>query len=147
MPDAAFAQPEAGDSPGFMLWQVTSTWQRHISTALRPHRLTQVQFVLLASLLWLEHAGEPISQIALARHARLDPMMTSQVLRALAVRGLIARTPHPQDSRAKALTLTTAGRKLARKTVPLVERADADFFAALGAGRADLLRALRSLVG
>lgn len=145
MPDAAFSHPKDQDSPGFLLWQVTATWQRQIAAVLRPHRLTQVQFALLASLLWLEHSGEPIMQISLARHTRLDPMMTSQVLRALAARGLVLRTPHPQDTRALHLTLTKAGRRLAQAMVPLVEQADASYFAALGERRAGFLAALRTL--
>ena len=145
MPDAAFSHQKAADSPGFLLWQVTATWQRHIAAVLRPHQLTQVQFALLASLLWLEHSGEPVMQISLARHTRLDPMMTSQVLRALAARDLVERNPHPQDTRALRLTLTKAGRRLARAMVPLVEQADAEYFAALGQRRAGFLAALRTL--
>ena len=122
-------------------------WQRQIAAVLRPHQLTQVQFAFLASLLWLEHGGEPVTQISLARHTRLDPMMTSQVLRALATRGLVSRSPHPTDTRAKQLALTANGRELARAMVPLVERADADYFAALGEQRRAFLTALRTLAG
>ena len=62
--------------------------------------LTHVQFVLLAGTLWLEHKGAPPSQRELADHAGTDEMMTSQVLRTLAKRGLIlahrgrGRRPH-----------------------------------------------------
>jgi hypothetical protein len=58
-------------------------WQRAVARALRPHRLTQVQYAILASLLWLTRREDHVTQVRLASHARLDVTMTSQVLRAL----------------------------------------------------------------
>ena len=65
-----------------LLWQVTNRWQAAQRAALKPYGLTHVQFVVLASLTWLAADG-PVTQKALADHAALDPMMTSQVLRTL----------------------------------------------------------------
>ena len=114
-------------SPGLLLWQVTNQWQQAVRAALRPHGLTHVQFVLLASLTWLD-ADEPVTQKALAEHAATDPMMTSQVLRALEERGLVERREHPDDGRAKALAVTPAGADLANRTVGVVEAVDQQFF-------------------
>ncbi len=134
----------AHDSPGFLLWRATNRWQAAQRAALRPLGLTHVQFVLLASLTWLEAEG-PITQRRLADHAATDPMMTSQVLRALEERGLITRTPHPRDGRARMLAPTPAGAALANRAVVEVERCDRDFFEPLGAGVAGFTRALAAL--
>jgi DNA-binding MarR family transcriptional regulator len=141
-----FSVEEANDSTGFLLWQVTALWQREIARVLQPHDLTQVQYALLASLLWLSGRGEHVTQSRLARHAKLDAMMTSQVLRALESRGLLERRAHPTDTRARALRLTAAGRALTTRVVPIVEGADGAFFAGLGAGRAGLNRNLLALI-
>lgn len=141
-----FNAEEAHDSPGFLLWQVTSLWQRRISAVLRPHDLTQVQFALLASILWLAQRESAISQVALARHAKLDVMMTSQVLRTLEGRGLITREVHPEDPRAKALSLTRSGIALAWLAIPAVEQADREFFAALGKRQSPFMDDLRRLI-
>src|SRR3954469_2227589 len=94
-------EPESADaSPGLVLWQLTNRWQAAQRAALKPFGLTHVQFVLLASLTWLD-ADEPVTQRRLADHAATDPMMTSQVIRVLAERGLVLRTPHPDDARAQ----------------------------------------------
>jgi len=45
-------------------------------------------------------------------------MMTSQVLRALEIRGLVNRALDPADGRVKRLTVTAAGQRLAVRTVP-----------------------------
>lgn len=129
-----------------MLWRVTNAWQAAQRSALRPFDLTHVQFVLLASLTWL-HGEEPVTQRHLAAHAGTDPMMTSQVLRALEGKGLVERHPHPRDARARALQVTPAGLELANRAVVAVEEVDARFFGPLGAEGADLTRMLARLAG
>lgn len=134
----------ADQSPGLLLWQVTNQWQQAQRAALKPYGLTHVQFVVLASLTYLAANG-PVTQKALADHAALDPMMTSQVLRALETAGLLTREDHPSDRRAKALAVTVEGRALANRTVKVVEACDAEFFAPLG-GATDLAHALSRLL-
>ena len=136
--------PEAADSPGLLLWQVTHRWQAAQRSALKPFGLTHVQFVLLASLTWLATDG-PVTQKHLADHAATDPMMTSQVLRALEAQGLVRRLPHPSDRRARALAVTPDGEALANRAVVAVEACDRAFFAALGDGTAAFTEALRTL--
>lgn len=135
----------AQESPGLSLWQVTNRWQAAVRAALRPVGLTHVQFVLLASLTYLDADG-PVTQKQLADHAACDAMMTSQVLRALEERGFLTREPHPTDRRARALVVTPAGRELANRAVVLVEACDRAFFAPLGEDSASLNGMLRRLV-
>jgi DNA-binding MarR family transcriptional regulator len=138
---------EADESPGLLLWQVTNRWQAAQRAALKAYGLTHVQFVVLASLTWLAADG-PVTQKALADHAALDPMMTSQVLRALEGYGLVERRDHPVDKRAKAISVTTEGRQLANRAVKAVEACDAAFFAVLADPRGFVqeLTALRGQV-
>jgi DNA-binding MarR family transcriptional regulator len=93
---------EPGDSPGFLLWRTTLRWQRVMTGALRPLGLTHVQFVVLASTWWLTHVAlEAPTQRRLADQAGTDPMMTSQVLRALEAKNLLTRSADPTDARAR----------------------------------------------
>lgn len=140
-----FAVEEAGESPGFLLWQVTNSWQRLMRATLDPLGLTHVQFVLLASTAWLTRTGDEITQIELAAHARTDPMMTSQVVRALEGKGLLRRKPHSRDKRANRVELTSAGYALVQVAVPAVEGADAAFFAQLGADASAMTTLLQRL--
>ncbi|MGF6898753.1 DNA-binding MarR family transcriptional regulator, partial [Nocardia sp. GAS34] len=98
----------ADESPGLLLWQVTNRWQAAQRAALAPFDLTHVQFVLLAALTWLtgRSGGEPVTQRDIAAQAATDPMMTSQVLRALEQKGLLERRDHPTDRRARSLVPT-----------------------------------------
>jgi DNA-binding MarR family transcriptional regulator len=120
---------DADESTGLLLWQVTNRWQARIRAALKPFGLTHVQFVLLATLTWGEG---PSSQKQLADQAATDPMMTSQVLRALEQRGLVRREPDPDDRRARAIAVTPAGVELVNRAVVAVEDTDTAFFAAAG---------------
>lgn len=139
-----FSGPD--ESPGFLLWRVTLAWQRAMRAALAPHDLTHVQFVLLASLWWLEnHSGAP-SQQRLAEHAGTDPMMTSQVLRKLADRALVSRSVDPADSRARLLSLTGEGKALVSKAMKDVEDADQAYFSGLGDEQQTFVRGLTRLL-
>jgi DNA-binding MarR family transcriptional regulator len=105
-----------------------------------------VQFVLLASLWWLsEHGSSTPSQAGLAEQAGTDPMMTSQVVRKLQARGLLERSMDPQDSRARRLRLTAAGRELAARALADVETADDRYFAAIADDLPVFVRALATL--
>jgi DNA-binding MarR family transcriptional regulator len=119
----------AGESPGFLLWRISNAWQQRQRAALQPLGLTHVQFVLLASLVWLTQHGEAVTQTDLAEQAQTDSMMTSQVVRALEVRGLLTRTTSAHDRRARVLTPTAAGTTLAAAAMTVVEAVDAACFA------------------
>ena len=136
----------AEESPGFLLWQLTNLWQQRIRAALAPLGVTHVQFVLLASAAWIERSGAVVSQTMLSRHAHTDVMMTSQVVRALEEKGLLTRSAHPTDPRAKSVTLTEEGRALARRALAVVEDVDARFFAPLDGDVADFARLARLLI-
>jgi DNA-binding MarR family transcriptional regulator len=123
------AHASAWDSPGFLLWHATLRWQRAMRAALAPHGLTHVQFVLLASAWWLGEQGEQPAQRRLAEHAGTDAMMTSQVVRALARRGLVERLRDPGDARTVQVSVTAAGGERLQGALADVEAADARFFA------------------
>ncbi len=126
---SAFEGPD--ESPGYLLWTLSNAWQRAIRAALAPHDLTHVQFVLLACLTWWESTDQPApTQRSLADRAGIDAMMASQVLRILEKAALVARTPHPEDTRALTISLTEKGRTRAQAAFPSVEAADQAFFAA-----------------
>jgi len=133
------------NNPGFLLWQVTNLWQRCQRSRLDQIGITHVQFVLLAGLAWLDMHEGHVNQARLAQFCKTDPMMTSQVVRALAGQGLLERDKHPTDGRARHLQLTKAGAKLLNEAMPLVLETDAQFFDTLGADQPALIDALRRL--
>lgn len=137
---------QADDSPGFLLWQLTNLWQHHIRSALAPLGITHVQFVLLASAAWLENSERLVSQAILSRHAHTDIMMTSQVVRTLEEKGLLTRTVHPNDTRAKVVSLTTKGREVTQRALTVVETVDAQFFEELGGQASTFLRLMQQLI-
>lgn len=134
-----FAGPE--DSPGFLLWQVSTAWRRAVEQALAPLGLTHPQFVALACLGWLTRDGTPVVQATLGRQMRTDPNTVSQVLRGLEARGLVARE-RGVDDRTRRPRLTEEGAVLVARAVPVVEGVDAQFFA----GAADATHLLRRLL-
>src|SRR3954447_18639186 len=97
-----FPRTSAWDRPGFLLWHATLRFQRAAAAALAPLHITQTQFRLLASVVWLEENTDgPPSQRILADHTDADAMMTSQVVRTLENAGLIGREQDATDNRVK----------------------------------------------
>ena len=121
---SAYHAPE--ESPGFLLWRVSTLWRRAIEMVLKPLGLTHPQFVILATVGWLTKNGEKATQIAISRQAGLDPNTTSQVLRGLQAKKLIERSEGGRD---KYPVLTKSGTLSLQKALPAVERADKEFFA------------------
>ena len=144
------SDPEAFDpdspaaSPGFLLWRATNRWQRQLRETLDPLELTHVQFALLATLTWLESEGA-VTQRTLADAAGTDPMMTSQVVRALEEKGFLTREAHPTDGRARVLSPTKKGRRRATRAMEAVAAFDREFFEPLGRHEDRVVKGLRKL--
>jgi DNA-binding MarR family transcriptional regulator len=126
----SFQNPD--ESPGYLLWQISNLWQRKMNQALDTLDLTHVQFVLLAALYWLSMSNKSVTQIDIAEHAKVDKMVTSNVLRTLQKKGLLTRAEHETDTRAKSVVMTEAGKKLLTEAIKLVEQIDEEFFSKLG---------------
>lgn len=138
------AHSSAEESPGFLLWRVSTLWRRAIEEVLKPLDLTHPQFVILATTGYLTRSGARVSQAEIGRYAALDPNTTSQILRSLEGKGLIERSHRP-DERTKCPLLTTQGVKSLKKALPAVEQADALFFSQVRLKETTLLTALKEL--
>ncbi len=139
-----FDKPE--DSPGFLLWQTTLTWQRHIKKALEIYDVTHPQFVIMALLLWFEAHNYDTTQILITNWSKLDKMTVSSSLKKLVLLGYVHRIEHKTDTRAKSVSVTPKGKDLVRKLVPIVEEIDSVFFAkASTSDQKSLIRILKIL--
>ena len=65
--DNTFSVKTAEESSGFLLWQVTTLWQRKVRQALVQYDLTHSQFVLLTCLHWLLIHNQDVTQIVLSK--------------------------------------------------------------------------------
>ncbi|WPQ62046.1 MarR family transcriptional regulator [Chitinophaga sancti] len=120
-----------GESPGYLLGQVTLLWQRKHKKVLDPLNLTQTQFVLLTALGWLSRENDTVTQVDIANQGNADRMMVSKVLRTLEVKKFISRQEHPTDTRAKVIKLTNEGAKVLQKALTAIENADIEFFSVI----------------
>lgn len=133
------------DSPGFLLWRISNTWQREQRAALQSLGLTHTQFVMLAVTTWFG-SQEPLTQARLSQLTGSDPMTTSQVVRTLLANGLFVRDIHPTDTRAKIISVSEAGRDIAHKAIVVVEEVDRRFFAPLGEEQSSLVTLFQQLL-
>lgn len=139
-----FDKPE--DSPGYLLWQTTMSWQRLIKKALEAYDISHPQFVIMATLLWFEAHHTDTTQILIVNWTKLDKMTVSAALKNLVAKGLVSREEHTIDTRAKTSILTNKGKRLLETLIPLVEKIDAEFFDKLSkTNQQSLMQLLRML--
>ncbi len=122
---------DPGESPGYLLWQVSMLWQRNMKAGLDPLGITPTQFSCMAALKWLSYQQEEVRQADIAGHVKIDRMMTSKVLKTLEGKSLITRKESPTDSRVNNILLTTNGEDKLKEALTIVREVDREFFSAL----------------
>jgi DNA-binding MarR family transcriptional regulator len=133
-------------STGFLLWQVTSLWQRHLNALLKRHNLTHAQFVVLVSSYWLDIISPPVTQVKIATHAKMDVMLTSNILKTLEKKKLVLRSHSKTDTRAKEVKITQKGTALVHPALEEVEAFDKKFFSALKGDLSAFDKQLQNLI-
>ncbi len=87
-------------------------------------------------------APEPLTMRALAEKLKADPPYATLIVNDLEERGLVERRPHPDDRRAKLVSLTRAGRAAVIKAEKILDEPPA----ALAALPADDLAAIMRIL-
>ena len=138
--------PEANNIAGFLLWQVSKLWQRHLTLALRDLDLPSTQAVILANVLRLCEEGQTVTQSLLSAVTKVDRMTTSQALRSLEKKQLIIRRTPKADLRTKQVRLTSRGRATAFETIIRLARTHHTFFRPLKGQDRQVVAYLQKLV-
>lgn len=141
-----FGRKDPWRDGGYLLWRTTLLWQRKIRDALLPCDLTQVQFAILAGILWLEEESSQLSQQQIADFVGIEKMMASEVIRSLERKKLLSRAQDKKDARRSRIALTSVGRERAIEALHLVSRVDEDFFGSLKSEEKTFIRHLLRLL-
>lgn len=115
-------------APGFLLWQIEMCWQRIINKVLLEVDLTYTQFIVLGICGWLAKSQTNVYQHQVAKHSRIDRMMTSRILASLEKKEFISRLKIEGDARAKLVVLTPKGKKVLDSSLKAVSEMEAMFF-------------------
>jgi DNA-binding MarR family transcriptional regulator len=98
------------------------------------------------SLIYLSKQNLDINQKQIARHAKLDIMMTSDVLKTLESKKLVNRCRNPKDRRHNSMKITQEGINLVLKIFEHVNQADVNFFKVLENNIQSLTEPLEKLI-
>lgn len=116
---------------GFLLWQITMTWQRQLNRALDEIDLTHTQFAIISALRSLLKESNTVTQKSIAERSSTDTMMVSKVLRTLEKKGFVVRKEHETDTRAKCVFLTSKGIKTFENAFKITSAANHNFLSKL----------------
>ena len=92
------------------------------------HRMAEaagLPFSRIRALKGLRHG--PLTLRALAEVIGADPPATTVIVNDLEARGLVVREAHPEDKRAKIVSLTAEGRRVFKSAQSVTERAPESF--------------------
>jgi len=117
------------NAPGFLLWQIEMCWQRIINKALQKLDLTYTQFIVLSTCWELAKNNKSVYQHQVAKHSKIDRMMTSRILSSLEKKEYLTRLKIDGDARAKRVILTAKGDKVLNLSLKIVSEVETDFFA------------------
>jgi DNA-binding MarR family transcriptional regulator len=130
--------------PGFLLRRAHQISAAVFEDACRELGLTPAQFGVLTVL--QAHPG--LGQSSLARALGFDKVTVLRVLRGLETRGLVTRSPAPENKRNISVALTAAGGELLQEAQKPAERAYKRLMAPLDREQQDqLLNLLQLLTG
>lgn len=111
-----------GPTPGYLVWRLSLKWQAAVDRTVAPLGLTHAQYSVLASLRGMTRSGATPTQRELADQTGLDEIFVSKLVRTLEANGLVVRSPHPTDGRARQLSLTDDGVATITPAIAAVQR-------------------------
>jgi DNA-binding MarR family transcriptional regulator len=121
-----------GGGFGYTLLHAAQTWRTEATSVLKPYGLTVPQFLLVMALFRQErHGWVPLTQSEVAERLGMDANTTSQISRGLERRGILQRSTHARDARARALSLTDAGLEIARDASAAARRFNDTYFSVI----------------
>ncbi|MDQ1551468.1 MAG: hypothetical protein QOD50_890 [Actinomycetota bacterium] len=123
-----------GGGFGYTLLHTAQSWRTEATSVLKPYGLTVPQFLLVMALFRQErHGWDPLTQSEVAERLGMDANTTSQISRGLERRGILHRSTHATDARARALSLTDAGLEIARDASAAARRFNDTYFSVISA--------------
>ncbi|MDQ1545562.1 MAG: hypothetical protein QOH69_466 [Actinomycetota bacterium] len=123
-----------GGGFGYTLLHTAQSWRTEATSVLKPYGLTVPQFLLVMALFRQErHGWDPLTQSEVAERLGMDANTTSQISRGLERRGILHRSTHATDARARALSLTDAGLEIAWDASAAARRFNDTYFSVISA--------------
>ena len=133
------------DSVGLFFIKAYNKWHRLIKKELEKLNITHPQYVVLASLNYLLSVNDEVKQVDISKHADIDVVTLSEMLKLLEKKKLINREYSKTDSRSKIVTITKNGLDTTATATSIVEKIDREYFGKLSEERITFLILLKKL--
>lgn len=131
---------------GFLFWQLNMQWVRRVNQLVSSFDLTHTQLITLAATRWLSQNQEEVIQQDLVDLIKIDRMLVSKMVKKNVEAGFLVKKNSEKDSRVNVLELTKKGHEKMKQVVPVMIKAEQEFFGVLGKEREELTKQLQSLL-
>ncbi len=143
LPESFSFPPELLKQLTFVVNKVAERLDHQIESVITPYKLAFRQYRLLV---FLKSEG-PQAQIAISQQTGLDRTSVMRTVDLLEQRGLVRRDPDSSDRRKHSVVLTHEGNDLLARSLPEVQQAEREIYAALSEQeQAQLLSLLKRLL-
>ncbi len=131
------------DSLGYWVNRLAMAMRVHFERELAPFGVTAKQWAVLVTC----YRGQARTPVELADALGIDRSAVTRLLDRLEAKRLLRRLPSAGDRRSVGIQLTSAGRKLVPKLIPISQEGNKRFWKAIPAGdRSRFLRILQDMV-
>jgi DNA-binding MarR family transcriptional regulator len=131
---------------GFLFWQLNMQWVRRVNQLVSSFDLTHTQLITLAGTRWLSQNQEEVIQQDLVDLIKIDRMLVSKMVKKNVEAGFLVKKSSEHDSRVNVLELTKKGHTKMKHVMPVMIKAEQEFFGVLGEEREALTKQLQSLL-
>ena len=134
--------PRVAERLGYLLKHAQMRHAELTAAAMRPHGITGRQCAVLIAI----DDQEPQSQQEVARRLGLDRTTMVALIDELEAKGLVGRSPAPDDRRKNVVALTAHGRETLTAALAATAEAEKNFLAPLSRTDAETFRRLLAAV-
>ncbi|MBO6793463.1 MAG: winged helix-turn-helix transcriptional regulator [Balneolaceae bacterium] len=138
--------PVPNEKLGFLFWQLNMHWVRHVNKIVGDYDLTHTQLITLVATRWLRQNQDEVIQQDLVDLIKIDRMLVSKMVKKNVEAGFLVKQFSERDCRVNVLELTEQGHQKLKEIVPVMIKAEQEFFGSLGDQRKELTNRLQTLL-
>lgn len=138
--------PDPKEKLGYLFWQINMQWVRRVNQLVSQHELTHTQLITLVATHWMSTKKEEVIQQDLVDAIKIDRMLVSKMVKKNVEAGLLVKKSSEKDSRVNVLELTSAGHEKIIEVLPVMHKAETEFYSSLGNKKEIITKELQQIL-
>jgi len=138
--------PNPKEKLGYLFWQINMQWVRRVNQLVSEFDMTHTQLITLIATKWLSTKQDEVIQQDVVETIKIDRMLVSKMVKKNVAAGLMIKKSSEKDSRVNVLKITKGGQDKIVQVLPVMLKAEQEFYGALGKDRENVTLHLQHLL-